>query len=66
MSPSASPPPGAAYGGRSAVRRKRFPWLLLILLLGSIYGFWIYPARNPAPPVKIEYVPAAAQATPKR
>lgn len=59
MSPSASPPPGPARGGRSSARpaKRRFPWLLLLLLLGSVYGFWVHPLRHPAPPVKIEYAP---------
>ena len=38
-----------------------FPWLLLILLLATIYIFWIYPIQKPRPPVKVTYEPATSQ-----
>lgn len=36
-------------------RRARFPWIPLILLLGTIYLFWVLPRMMPAKPVKVEF-----------
>lgn len=44
---------------QKGVRQRRFPWLLLILLLGSIYVFWIMPYQRGDRPVQVEF------ATPK-
>ncbi len=61
MTPSESPRDRGASEGVSAgvpvskPRPRRFPWLLLLLLLASVYGFWIHPLRSPPPPVRIEW-----------
>ena len=38
-------------------RRKRFPWILLLLLLASVYAFWILPyyQLGTGKPVKVEF-----------
>ena len=38
-----------------------FPWLLLILLLATIYFFWIYPIQKRRPPVQVTFEPSASQ-----
>lgn len=40
---------------RSPARRKPFPWLVLILLLGSVYAFWILPRQLGDRPVEVEF-----------
>jgi hypothetical protein len=45
---------------RSQRRRKeRFPWLLLLLLLGSVYLFWGLPYQLGSRPVQVDFVEAA-------
>lgn len=36
---------------------KKFPWLLLILLLGSLYVFWVLPFQLGSRPVRVEFEP---------
>lgn len=45
----------AVVQDRQPTPRKRFPWLALILLLGSIYLFWIYPYQMGDRPVEVEF-----------
>ena len=42
------------------VRRKKppFPWVLLLLLLGSVYLFWILPVQLGPRPIQVDFVPA--------
>jgi len=42
------------------VRRKArpFPWMVFLLLVASLYFFWIFPMKRTSEPVKIEYLPA--------
>lgn len=40
---------------RQAPAKRRFPWLPLILLLGSIYLFWILPYQLGDRPVEVEF-----------
>jgi len=48
--------------GASRVRAKRkFPWLALLLLLGSVYLFWVLPRQLPDLPVKVELAGADAE-----
>ncbi|MBX3119412.1 MAG: hypothetical protein KF784_10125 [Fimbriimonadaceae bacterium] len=58
-------------------KRRKFPWLALVLLLGSVYAFWILPWQlngqkefvgpQAAPEVKTSYAnstqPPASKAT---
>lgn len=37
-------------------------WLLLLLLVGSVYFFWILPFQLPDRPVKAEFVPPSSDA----
>jgi len=37
--------------------KRRFPWLLFILLLMSAYAFWVLPAQLGSRPVQVEFVP---------
>jgi len=36
-------------------KRRRLVWVPLLLLLASIYLFWIYPALRKDAPVKVEF-----------
>ena len=38
-----------------------FPWVLWLVLLGSIYLFWVLPHQLPKAPVKVEYDDSAAR-----
>lgn len=38
-------------------KRKGFPWLALLLLAASVYGFWILPRQLPKPKMDIRFVP---------
>lgn len=42
--------------------KKPFPWLLLILLLASLYAFWVLPFQLGPRPVEVEFerIPQAA------
>src|SRR6185312_15382609 len=41
---------------RQAVKpREKFPWLLLLALLLSIFVFWILPRRQGSAPVQVEF-----------
>jgi hypothetical protein len=42
-------------------RAKRFPWLLLLALLGSIYVFWVLPRQIGPRRVKAEFESASTQ-----
>lgn len=35
--------------------KTRFPWVLLVLLLGTAYLFWVLPRQLPDEPVKVEF-----------
>lgn len=35
--------------------KRRFPWLPLVLLLGTIYVFWVLPAQLGDRPVKVQF-----------
>jgi len=35
--------------------RRKFPWAPFILLLVSIYVFWILPLQLPKPELKVEF-----------
>ncbi|HEY0868322.1 MAG TPA: hypothetical protein VGE01_13135 [Fimbriimonas sp.] len=41
--------------GKRPVRRERFPWLLLLAVLGTIYLFWILPRQIGPKPVQVEF-----------
>jgi hypothetical protein len=41
--------------------KKRFPWLLFLLLLASLYAFWILPYQLGTRKVQVEFVPAGSQ-----
>ncbi|MFY9233014.1 MAG: hypothetical protein WAO58_00980 [Fimbriimonadaceae bacterium] len=48
-------------------RRRRFPWLLFLLLLGSVYLFWVFPNyQMDLSKVKVEFSnsPQASPETP--
>lgn len=34
--------------------KQRFPWLLFLLLAGSVYAFWFSPLHKEPGPVKVE------------
>jgi hypothetical protein len=36
-------------------KRERFPWLLLLVLVGAVYFFWFSPRHRRPPPVQVEY-----------
>jgi hypothetical protein len=35
--------------------KERFPWALLVLLLGIVYGLWIWPAQIGPQSVRVEF-----------
>lgn len=35
-------------------KRKRFPWLLLLVFLASVYYFWVWPYQRGDQPVQVE------------
>lgn len=44
-------------GERPAKKKPRFPWIALVLLLGSLYFFFARPYLNPQKgPVQVEFV----------
>jgi len=36
--------------------KRTFPWVLFLLLLGSIYAFWVLPAQQGVRKVEVEFV----------
>lgn len=36
-------------------RRKRFPWIPLLALLGTIYLFWVLPHQLGDRPIDVEF-----------
>ncbi len=36
-------------------KHRRFPWLLLLLLIGSVYLFWVMPYQRGDRPVQVEF-----------
>lgn len=41
--------------------KRRFPWLLFLLLLVTVYAFWVLPAQLGPRKVQVEFVPKPAQ-----
>jgi hypothetical protein len=42
---------------RKAKPKRRFPWVLFLLLLASVYVFWILPLQIGPRPVHVQFVP---------
>ncbi|HMS56607.1 MAG TPA: hypothetical protein PKA27_14530 [Fimbriimonadaceae bacterium] len=42
-------------------KKSKFPWLPLVLLLSSVYLFWILPFQWGEQPVKVEFVSEAGR-----
>ena len=40
---------------KSAKKRDKFPWLLLLIFLGSLYFFWVLPYQLGNRPVQVEF-----------
>ena len=36
-------------------RKLKFPWLALLVLLGSLYLFWVLPGQLGSKPVEVEF-----------
>jgi hypothetical protein len=36
-------------------KKERFPWLLFLALIGTIYLFWILPRQRGPQPVQVEF-----------
>lgn len=49
---------GSKEGGRPAKRRAKFPWLLLLLLMATVYALWILPLQMGPRTVKVEFTGA--------
>jgi hypothetical protein len=58
-----SRPDGASASAAKKKQPYRFPWILLLLLLATLYLFWIYPFQRGRPPVQVTFEPA--NSTPK-
>jgi len=54
----------AERGSTAASKKKkpasRFPWIVFLLLLASIYIFWIYPLQKGRPPVHVTFEPGTS------
>lgn len=59
------PAPKVSGRPRSSGRQETFPWALWLLLLGSIYVFWVLPRQLPQAPVKAEFGKAVQNQKPK-
>ena len=40
---------------KSAKKKDKFPWILLIVFLGSLYFFWVLPYQLGNRPVQVEF-----------
>jgi cell division septal protein FtsQ len=57
--------PPAKKAKPAAKAKPRFPWLLLLVLLATVYLFWILPHQLGPRPVQVEFgEPDAPLATP--
>jgi hypothetical protein len=52
-----SAPKAKAAGAKEGQRRKRkFPWIALVLLLATVYFFWVLPNQLGDRPVNAEFL----------
>ncbi|HRK22212.1 MAG TPA: hypothetical protein PLX06_10400 [Fimbriimonadaceae bacterium] len=35
--------------------KTRFPWVLFVFLLGTVYLFWVLPRQLPDEPIQVEF-----------
>ncbi len=60
-----APKPSRPTGGKGSFSRRNrtvFPWLPFVLLLVSIYVFWIYPQQHRPKPVKVIFLGGSSPA----
>jgi hypothetical protein len=49
------PAAGESRGKSTGKRKEPFTWVLWLVLLGSIYLFWVLPHQLPKAPVKVDF-----------
>ncbi len=48
----------AERNSKASPKKKAFPWIVFVLLLATIYIFWIYPLQKSRPSVEVTFEPA--------
>jgi len=51
---------GKAGRASGKKRQERFPWLVLLALLATVYLFWILPRQLGPQPVKVDFAPSTS------